>query len=200
MDYKTYLVESKRTLSIYFNIDTDGKSLDCLSPDTLHAIMGISTEVAELYNPLSLARKDFTPDVITNIIEEFGDLSWFMAILVRMYNLEVSTNLAFDIEPSKTPRQVYELLNEHASAMLDLAKKSLFYNKPLDVKSISRHTVELQRVIIYFFTHLLEIPLERVYEANIHKLYVRYPDKFTPDCANFRNLSAEIAALENYSK
>lgn len=44
----------------------------------------------------------------------------------------------------------------------------------------------------------LGFPIERIFESNVAKLFKRYGDKFSEECAQFRTLSDERAILEEH--
>ena len=67
-----------RTLSTQFHI---GDKEEGVSPDLLHGAIGLATESGELLD--SLKRALFYGAALdrTNLIEELGDLEWYMAVI-----------------------------------------------------------------------------------------------------------------------
>ena len=72
----TYQSLALRTLSTQFHIGDNG-----VSPDLLHGAIGLATESGELLD--SLKRALFYGAALdrTNLIEELGDLEWYMAVI-----------------------------------------------------------------------------------------------------------------------
>ena len=77
----------------------------------------------------------------------------------------------------------------------DALKKSLFYGKPLDVVNLKE---ELGDLMWYMAIAMDELDTNFTKEGDrvINKLKTRYPDKFTVDKAENRNLELERAILE----
>jgi len=77
----------------------------------------------------------------------------------------------------------------------DMLKKHLFYGKPLDTVNLME---EIGDQIWYIAMALrsLDTDFETVMERNIAKLKARYPDKFTEELAENRDLEKERSILE----
>lgn len=77
----------------------------------------------------------------------------------------------------------------------DALKKSLFYGKPLDTVNLKE---ELGDLLWYVAIAMDELGTDFSTEAArvISKLKSRYPDKFTSECAENRNLETERKVLE----
>ena len=78
----------------------------------------------------------------------------------------------------------------------DMIRKSLFYGKPLDVVNLKE---EIGDALWYMALALraLNSDFESVMERNIEKLKARYPQKFTEELAENRDLAKERDILEN---
>jgi NTP pyrophosphatase (non-canonical NTP hydrolase) len=76
MNWNEYLELSEKTLSTQFNCDEKEQKV-------LHAVIGILTEVEELLDNHIGETQDFT-----NILEEAGDITWYLAIIGREYQLD----------------------------------------------------------------------------------------------------------------
>lgn len=82
-----------------------------------------------------------------------------------------------------------------AGELTDALKKHLFYGAPLDMANIKEELGDM----FWYQSILLEwcgFTYEEVMEANIEKLRVRYPEKFTTQHALKRNLAKERKVLE----
>jgi len=77
MKPKEYIKKALRTESKDYCFKATGK----LTPRIEHAIFGIATESGELVNIIKhckIYRKDLD---VTNLVEEMGDLMWYLALL-----------------------------------------------------------------------------------------------------------------------
>jgi NTP pyrophosphatase (non-canonical NTP hydrolase) len=77
----------------------------------------------------------------------------------------------------------------------DMLKKHIFYGKPLDKVNLAEEIGD-QLWYIAMALRALDTDFETVMERNIAKLKARYPDKFTLELAENRDLDKERAILE----
>ena len=80
--------------------------------------------------------------------------------------------------------------------LIDAIKKSVFYGKELDVTNIKEEAGDILWYLAILFDTLgtdFETEMSRV----INKLKVRFPDKFTEQDAEVRNLDLERTVLEH---
>ena len=99
-------------------------------------------------------------------------------------------------------QQVLDLI--HASMGLvteagefqDMLKKHLYYGRELDTVNLRE---EIGDLLLYCAIALeaLDTDFQSVMQTNIDKLKARYPEKFTEDSANNRDLKVERQILEN---
>lgn len=77
----------------------------------------------------------------------------------------------------------------------DALKKAIFYGRPLDTTNLKE---ELGDLMWYIGIAMDELGTDFSTEADrvIRKLHTRYPDKFTTNAAEHRDLLAERATLE----
>lgn len=87
-------------------------------------------------------------------------------------------------------------LSTEAGEALDAIKKHLMYGKPLDLVNLAE---EFGDALWYIARGLNSIgfTIEQAMQMNINKLEKRFPEKFTEDEANTRNLTDEREQLEN---
>ena len=102
-----------------------------------------------------------------------------------------------DICPDIVPIRVLHALlglSGEVGELSEAVKKWLYYGKPLDAMNIKE---ELGDVLWYMalLCNTLSLDLWDVMEANIRKLKVRYPEKFTEEKALKRDTAAEIEAV-----
>lgn len=83
-----------------------------------------------------------------------------------------------------------------AAELADAMKKAIFYGRPLDKGNILE---ELGDQCWYISQALNELGAswEDIFEANIRKLQKRYPNKFTCEDANHRDLTGEAAIFND---
>lgn len=79
--------------------------------------------------------------------------------------------------------------------LLDVIKKHVWYGKPIDLANIEE---EIGDMLWYaaLLCNALDVNMEDIMKKNINKLRVRYPDKFTEQAANNRDLDSERKVLE----
>ncbi len=82
-----------------------------------------------------------------------------------------------------------------AGELTDAVKKWIFYGKSFDPVNVKE---EVGDVLWYLalVCNAMNVTLDDCMEANIAKLCKRFPDKYTDDYANHRDLAAEYKALE----
>lgn len=175
-----YIEKALRTESV------DLFKVDC--PRVLHAAIGVNTEIGELL----LATDE------TNMIEEIGDVLWYMAILANVIDAtfeELEMLGKIQIEADDLDLLDVKVLFEHSSKMLDLVKRGLFYGIPTDLLQVSR----CAGIVLCWLRRALEddhYTVEEAMGANIAKLARRYPDKFTSEAAVDRDHLAELEVLK----
>lgn len=180
MDWIKYLKESERTLSTEFHC---GHKVEKL----LHGTIGILTEIEEIL-------ENYVDDKFdnVNVLEEVGDIFWYLSILSREFNIDIS-----DISETneKNPKKIMISIIIDSLKMLDILKKKLYYNKEIkdDMIVILTKSI-LSKLVSYSNIYNIEIP--EIFNKNINKLRIRYPEKFDPDLAINRNLEGERKILE----
>lgn len=150
----------------------------------LHAAMGMMTESVELM--------DFTDQ--SNLAEELGDICWYIAIAVdtiKPVDFELVSTKVFDRLGQGV---VIRNLCQQSCYLLDMAKKNVFYGLQIDKVAFSQ-TCQLMVELIKSLCNMSGIQFTNVLAANIRKLRVRYPDKFTDESAVNRDLASEKQAL-----
>lgn len=75
-----YQSKALRTLSTQFHLG-DGSDEESVSPELLHGAIGLATEAGELLDAVKRALYYGGKLDRTNLIEELGDLEWYMAVI-----------------------------------------------------------------------------------------------------------------------
>ena len=86
-------------------------------------------------------------------------------------------------------------LSTEVGELLDPIKKTIFYNKPLDVTNIKEESGDLLWYLAILYDAIgtdFETESARV----INKLKARFPEKYTDECASDRDLELERDILE----
>lgn len=158
-----------------------------VSPDLIHATLGLNDECFELAAAIN-------SENVQNLIEETGDLCWFIALAGHALDFDPFTDI---------PNYELELLTPAPQCVFrfnSLVKKSYAYGKPLPTLELRTILTELvcglRAVIQVVHTELEGPTFEQVLEGNIAKLKARYPEKFSLAHATHRDTAAEMAAME----
>jgi NTP pyrophosphatase (non-canonical NTP hydrolase) len=180
MNWIEYKELSEKTLSTEFHCDE--KKIELL----LHAVVGILTETEELLDN-HLIQQDKT-----NILEEIGDITWYLAIIGREYNMDFPTDLPLSNED---PMKIVISIIKQTCKLLDMLKKKLFYNKPINDELFKQITT-LVMILTQSYMNYYSIDIKGSFDINISKLKSRYGSKFSSDKAINRDLETERKILE----
>jgi NTP pyrophosphatase (non-canonical NTP hydrolase) len=164
----------------------------------IHALLGIVSEYFEL--------KDWVYEKKgkANLIEELGDLIWYISLGVDSMNLPFESLNPFILTPT-----LIDTLKEHEDnfaikaaikneigKMSDMIKAMIFYNRPYSVQDkLKMLACALNAVLILSIKH--DIAIEQICKKNFEKLKTRYPNKYSDIDANNRDIEAEQKVLEN---
>lgn len=186
MGTREFCVEASRTLSTTFHMDTQSKT------NLLHSAIGIATEVGELKNAINIHGE--IKDKV-NFLEELGDCDWYVTIPYRELFLPTDRTINTDRFAHLNVLGLVRELDELSVAYLDLFKKYSFYGKEIDSTKVSEIIFTIED-ILYELALRAGSTLEQARFVVISKLRVRFPDKFTSENAENRNLTAERQELE----
>jgi NTP pyrophosphatase (non-canonical NTP hydrolase) len=180
-----YISKALETESVVEQIETNTR--------LLHAVMGICTEVGELVCP-----KDRI-----NVIEELGDICWYIAVLSDVRQIDYIEKISFEVKVPNLETSYEHMVNLlcfYPSELLDALKKNMFYGKPIDFRvfdSITDRFIKTLSNIIRFQNK----SFEAILNANIEKLNSkngRYKTgKFSKEEAINRDDKVERALLES---
>lgn len=152
-----------------------------LEPATMHAFMGITSELGELFESHNLAyHAGHTNLDLVNVWEELGDLSYYLAMLDNLHNLNVDAlrNDGGDPESKVIFLDALALLGQYTGEIADVLKKHYKYGQSLNV-------LRLAELLGVMFDVLCSVSvasgrtLELCMSDNIDKLRKRYPDGFS---------------------
>ncbi len=196
MNFREYTIGAVRTESTLspLTIEVDERGL---TNRAFHAILGLNTEINEIYDAIE---KDGTLDKI-NVFEEVGDASWYLGILMDETDMRTEAADHFDY-PNKqeTPELKRGLsgLRKASADLLDKSKKTMFYGKEFDKCIFRSHVIQIIDSIVEITSSLTENPniMSKIFIVNLAKLKARYPEKFDGYKAEVRDLETERKILE----
>ena len=181
MNWKEYLELSEKTLSTQFHCEEREQLL-------LHAVIGVLTEVEELLDNHIGEEQD-----ITNMLEEAGDITWYLAIIGREMDLDYP-QLVVKTKNDNPMKLVLKIV-KNTCKLLDMMKKKLYYNKPID-ENLFKTITTLVMLDVSDYMNTYDIDIEKSFDVNIDKLKARYGDKFSSEKAINRDLETERNILE----
>ena len=97
---------------------SDGFHPHLVAPQLLHASMGLVTEAGEFQDALKRALFYGKPLDPVNLIEELGDVAWYIAIACD--HLGVSLEETFGINIAKLKKRFPDKFTQHAALFRDL--------------------------------------------------------------------------------
>jgi NTP pyrophosphatase (non-canonical NTP hydrolase) len=175
----------------------------------LHSIIGLQTESGEFTEAIYKNRYLEESLDLVNLKEEIGDMLWYIAIIVD--ELKSHKDLDELIKASKTKRDIFDSivnidliylqmrLQIVTAEYSDIVKKNIFYKRETPLETYKEKTEELMALISITLEHL-NSSFEEECERVINKLKKRYPEKFTEDKAENRDLETERKELEKNLK
>lgn len=181
MNWNEYLELSEKTLSTQFNCDSKEQKV-------LHAIIGVLTEVEELLDNHIGETQDFT-----NILEEAGDITWYLAIIGREYQLDYPQLLVRN--KNEDPMKLVLKIIKNTCKLLDMMKKKIYYNKPID-ENLFKTITHVVMLDLSDYMNVYDINIQNSFDINIAKLKARYGEKFSSERAINRDLETERNILE----
>lgn len=182
MNYIEFRKQAPRTMSSISNIYGEMSSELEHKLNMLHCIIGIDTEVDEFEQAIDL-------DDHVNAAEELGDMLWYMA------NYENLMDYPMENLQSKIPEFPYEI-QTFSSKLKDYFKKKVFYNSSKYDQEIKKDYERL-KVAVIDTAQEMKIDLNVTMSKIIEKLKKRYPEKFTTEKADNRDLKSERKILES---
>lgn len=155
--------------------------------DLIHMILGMNSEFNEVYQ---------ASDKI-NRSEELADIAWYLLNYANLQeiNLDSFFNFIPDYFYYELKKKNYlEMLQVEISILTDYEKKKFAYNKGIENIVIELQVVKVAERLNDAFAYYKLNCFEAFYK-NIAKLQARYPEKFTEEAANNRDLETEREIL-----
>lgn len=204
MNFQEYQTLSPRTLApigeVYgidykamtFADNQDAVEELAVAAEHSHMALGMTTEIVELVEAIENADE-------TNIGEELADITWYVS--GELYLRKKTSNYDFSqicwTEHDTSTEELLLSLTCKISIYSDYTKKFLAYRKDASEKIDMVFSLDSICQLVHMIAYKFDINMEEQLDKNIRKLQKRFPDKFTIDQANNRNLDAERQELES---
>lgn len=182
MDLNTYQQAALRTAKMF---PTRFENMN-------HASLGIITEIGEFATEvkrMAIYGKPLDGERKANMIEELGDLCWYIALGTHAIGMTLQG--AYDMDPSPGLGAESETLDEiaHTLAFMGgsfcsvvLAEKAKQSWPHAEVAKMFSIFIQIADVL----AKRLDTTREFIFEANIAKLRARFPDKYSDEAAEAR--------------
>lgn len=169
------------------------RTLPDLGSDKLnysHMVMGLSGEIGELVECIGTELKLTGVDRV-NLGEEIGDIYWYLSNYCNMREIDLPEETISVVEGY----ECLDFLITSISNLVDIVKKYVAYNKPIEKSKEMEATYDI-RSALFLMESVYELNGGDIRSRNIHKLKVRYPEKFDENLAVNRKLDEERKTLE----
>lgn len=194
--FNDYTDAATRTLAHHFHVT--------MPFEFLHASIGINTEIIEMFEAFEKGQETFDR---TNFAEEIGDCLWYLAIAWKYSDLPADP---FDSWFKKDKlfakvngidisigREIATELLIASGNILDVCKKSIYYNKDRDKINVRDLLCQVSSSLL-LLADWLGINISDIATANIQKLKNRFPEKYSDYKASNRNLESERETLDKH--
>mgnify|MGYP005990873815 CR=1 FL=1 len=183
MDWRLFKKEASRTFAVERFSGWNMHSTDHQKLNQLHCVIGISTEIIELMD--AIVKKD---DV--NVKEEIGDILWYTANLERL--IGVRSKMPYDTKGIQVFPDEWLVGN---TELLDHYKKAVYYGADVDKEYVGKHIEQIKKTCCGL-AYNGSADIDDIMQLNVDKLKARYPEKFTQEHAQHRDLDKEREVLE----
>ena len=159
--------------------------------NSIHMTLGMGSEL--LKELLEAIRKE---DHV-NTAEELGDTQWFAVVYCHIWNIDINQTL-IDEKLKNGRGSLLDGFLQALGHLQELDKNELAYKREVPADDPTR--IKAIHTILAFTESTAEefdISMVDVRTKIINKLKVRFPEKFSEEHANVRDLHAERKALES---
>ncbi len=165
--------------------------------DERHMNLGVITEIGETLDIFKKFLAYNKPMDLVNLGEELADISWYIVNKCRIENLLLEDN--FDEVIAETKELVETRMFTQEGLPPELKAEAILtiilsvYCAPVNTL-FSAPIIQLG--MLYHIASWFDLDFFQCLTNNIDKLKVRYPERFTDEAAQSRDLKAERAELE----
>lgn len=162
-----------------------------------HMNLGVITEIGEAMDIFKKFLAYKKPMDLVNLGEELADMAWYIVNKCRFEDLILDDN--FDEVLAETKELVEERMFTKADLPAELKAEAILtlilvpYCAPTN-NMFSAPIIQL--AMLHHIASWFDLDFFQCLTNNIEKLKVRYPEKFTEEAAQNRDLEAERAELE----
>ena len=162
-----------------------------------HMNLGVITEIGEAMDIFKKFLAYKKPMDLVNLGEELADMAWYIVNKCRFEELILDDN--FDEVLAETKELVEERMFTKADLPAELKAEAILtlilvpYCAPTN-NMFSAPIIQL--AMLHHVASWFDLDFFQCLTNNIEKLKVRYPEKFTEEAAQNRDLEAERAELE----
>lgn len=151
----------------------------------MNCALGMSGETGEVILAMS------GPGYNTKIVcEELGDCCWYMAVMADCVDVDLREIFPMGIHILPKDKALIQLAKT-SGIIADMVKKAMFHNHALNNHQMRAALTEYFEAI-YTLSVIYGLTFKRIFETNIEKLKVRYPDGFDPDRSINRETDKKI--------
>lgn len=185
------------------------KELGTPLADLEHAGIGFVTEIGEFASEvkrLAIYQKELTPEMQAHMLEEIGDICWYIALSSRALNVELHVGvhrtqhvLVEDADEYQGAVSVHAASHSMMSLVRSMARDAGGYMSVIDSMRMDgrMHASYSDRQALlnysmWLLQHcataltMMDASLGAVMENNIAKLQARYPEKYSDAAAEAR--------------
>jgi NTP pyrophosphatase (non-canonical NTP hydrolase) len=162
-----------------------------------HMNLGVVTEIGEV---LDIFKKNLAykkPIDVVNLGEELADIAWYIVNKCRFH--EVALDDDFDVVKAEVKQLLDTTMFIEEGLSKELKTEALMHPLLQAYIGPSNSFFSAPIVQLGFLANIAEwyeLDFFQLLTNNIDKLKVRYPEKFTEEAAQNRNLEAERTELE----
>lgn len=167
------------------------------SLDERHMNLGVLTEIGEALDIFKKFLAYKKPIDLVNLGEELADIAWYIVNKCRFEELLLDDN--FDDVLADTKELIDNRMFTENGLPIELKTEAVLtillstYCAP--VNNIFNAPI-IQLAMLYHIASWFDLDFFQCLTNNIEKLKVRYPEKFTEEAAQNRDLKAERTELE----
>jgi len=165
--------------------------------DERHMNLGVITEIGEALDIFKKFLAYKKPMDLVNLGEELADISWYIVNKCRFQAVALDDD--FEVVLAETKELIETRMFTQENLPIELKSEAILtlilasYCAPINNMF---NAPVIQLAMLYHVASWFDLDFFQCLTNNIDKLKVRYPEKFTEEAAQDRDLKAERAELE----
>lgn len=170
MTASEYQVAAARTMNI-----PNGFALNNLELSLVWNVVGLAGEVGELVDAITSSPNP----ILGNVKKEAGDVMWYIAALLTSLEEDFSEMVRYYMPTGGYTRiQIGCRLASSAGKATELIKKGVFHQHGVNKNGLLESLFDVYCLVVDVCEVEFGISIEEIWQFNIAKLYLRYPDGF----------------------